>query len=93
MTMSTHVMGIKPADETYKRMLAAYEACTAAVVPVPAEVQKFFDFEKPEPTGVSVNLDKDGAVRKWEGEAASGFEVDLGQLDPTIRVLRFYNAW
>lgn len=93
MGMSTHVLGIKPPDETWQKMKAVYDACAAAKIPAPQEVLRFFDHQKPDSAGVTVSLEQHAAVTRWRDDSRQGFEVDLSKLDPAIRVLRFYNAW
>jgi hypothetical protein len=96
MGMSTYVLGIRPADDTYRKMLAVWEACQSAKVKPPKEVADFFANIDPDPAGVVVGLAQSSAVTKWQGEkneAAEGFEVDLRKLDPTIKILRFVNSW
>jgi hypothetical protein len=93
MGMSTHVIGIKPADAKYKDMLAAWEGCKRANVPTPREVQEFFAWGEPEEKGVSVDLEKAPGVTEWKDDMREGFEVDLTKLDPNIKLLRFYNSW
>lgn len=48
MTMSTHVLGIAEPDEKWGKMKAAYDACLAADVPVPPEIEDYFDGEPEE---------------------------------------------
>lgn len=97
MGMSTHVVGIRPADGTFAKMANVWNACKAAGVPVPKAVTDFFDGEGPEPGGVRVDVTHDGrgAVSVWKDaeDAREGYEVDLTKLDPTVKVLRFYNSW
>lgn len=99
MGMSTHVVGIVPADEKYKAMLDVYRACEKAGIPIPEEVEAFFEGKKPDLKGILINLTgpvphyAPNGVTKWEGDGDSGFEVDLDALDPKIRRLRFYNSW
>lgn len=91
--MSTHVAGVRPPDERWQRMKAAYEACRAAGLTVPPEVTEFFDWDEPDPAGVVVNLDQHTSVREWSDDTRAGYEVVLGQLPPEVTVLRFYNSW
>jgi hypothetical protein len=97
MSMSTHVVGFKPADEKYAKMFAALEACRSAGVTPPPEVTEFFggDPEEADPHGVTVSLEggKSAGITRWKGNAAEGFEIDLRILDPSIKILRFYNSW
>ena len=98
MGMSTHIIGFKPLDEKFHKMLAAYRACKEAGVPVPKTVSDFFKDEPPDEAGVSVHLGSEHGrcapgVRVWQGDSGGGFEVDLRQLDPDVKILRFYNSW
>lgn len=92
MGMSTHVVGIIPPDDVWKKMKAAYDSCVAAGVSIPGEVDQFFNGETPDPAGVVVEL---GApcVEKWSDDSRSGFEVDVTKLPPHVRIVRFYNSW
>ena len=97
MGMSTNIIAIKPPDETYQKMLAAYQACVDAGIGIPKEVGRFFNYENPEPSGVVIRLDYPAlhaCVREWtNNDSASGFEVDLALLPEGVKVLRFYNSW
>lgn len=96
MGMSTHVDGFKAPDDTFQRMKAVWDACTAADVEIPDEVAVYFEGEQPDPAGVVVpeeSLRDDGAVRPWEDTAASGFEVVVAAIPKDVTTIRFYNAW
>lgn len=91
MGMSTHVVGIVPPDADYKRMAAVYKACVAADVPVPDEVEAFFEGEPPDPAGMVIDLDQ--AAKEWEDDGRSGYEVDLDKVPKHVKSIRFYNSW
>ena len=96
MSMSTHVVGIKPPDAKFQKMYDAWKACEDAGVEIPAAVDKFFNGENPDPAGVIVDLDetkKGSGVTEYHDEASQGFEVDLTKIDKNIKILRFYNSW
>lgn len=96
MSMSTHVVGFRPPDEKFRKMRAAWNACKAAKVDVPADVWKFFDETAPDEAGVRINLrDKKyaDAVYEYHEEDGSGFEIDLEKLPKDIRVIRVVNSW
>lgn len=99
MSMSTYLVGFKPADEKFRKMRDAYKACSDAGVAPPREVIEFFGGspEESDDAGVRVALASDYGtphlgVTKWKAEMSQGFEVDLRTLDPSIKVLRFYNS-
>lgn len=92
MSMSTHVVGIRPPDDTWKRMKAVWDACVAADVPVPDEVLDFFAGETPDPAGVVVPLRS--FARAWNDDGTKeGLEIDVDKLPSNIRTIRFYNSW
>lgn len=96
MSMSTHVIGIKPPNEKWKAMKKIFDACSQASVAIPQEVQDFFEGISPDPAGVVVQedfLESIGAVTEYEGEEESGLEVHLDKLPKDIKVLRFTNSW
>ena len=96
MGMSTHVTGFKPPDATWRKMKDIYDACKAGGVKVPAEVERFFDGERPDDSGVKVDLEAAGCVRPFHGNSQEGFEVDVMKMQamhPDIKTVRFYNAW
>ncbi len=95
MSMSTHVIGFRPPDETWQRMKAVYDACMSAGVPVPSEVMSFFDGDRPDPAGVEVRLEGTDAVREFvDGDRSEqGFEVLVDRLPRGLNVIRFYTSW
>jgi len=101
MSLSYFVQGIRPKDELYDRMRAALLACEAVGAPVPDCVTNYFMGQgvdtdpPPDPAGVVVYVGSacggpiwgDG-VSRYESEHYSGLEIDLRELDPTIKILR-----
>lgn len=67
MSMSMNCFAVKPADEDYKRKAAAYHACRAAKVPIPKELDEFFNGEEPDPTGVTQRIGNDFFTRPATG--------------------------
>lgn len=94
MSMSTHIVGIKPADEKWKQMKTIYDACEKAGIEIPDEVYYFFNEESPDPSGVKVYRDVlGGAVQKYSGDAESGYEVHIDRLPKDVKIIRFTNSW
>ena len=89
MSMSTHVIGFKPPDEKWQKMKAAWDACKAAEIEPPDEVQRFFEYTEPDPNGVEVKL----PLADWSRDGAKGVEVYLDQVSKDVKVIRFYNSW
>lgn len=95
MGMSTHVVGIRPPDDDFKKHKAVYDACEAAGVSVPKETHDFFNLDEvnePDEAGVIVNLPK-GAESEYDSDMRQGIEVDLEKLPAGVKRLRFYNSW
>ena len=95
MGMSTHVQGFRPPDETWQKMRAIYDACDAAGIDLPWEVEDFFGGEAPDEAGVEVDLIRGSspAVREWSDEYRKGYEVDVRLLPDRVHIVRFYNSW
>ena len=92
MSMSTHVVGIRPLNERWNQMKAIWDACTTARVPFPKEVTDFFGDTVPDPAGVVVKLPS-GCLIPYHQTASEGFEVDLTSLPKDVTRLRFTNSW
>ena len=91
MSMSTHVVGFRPPDETWQKMKAAWDACCLAGVNPPTPVASFFGPSGPDPSGVDVDIRT--AVKSYSDDNREGFEVDLTKLPPGLTALRFWNSW
>lgn len=95
MGMSSHVVGFRQPDDKYLSMKAVYDACRAADVDLPNEVECYFDNNSPDGYGSEVELVRtSGAVRLYnDGSSRSGFDVELGKLPEGVTHIRFYNSW
>jgi hypothetical protein len=93
MSMSTHVVGFKPPDDKWKKMKAIYDACKAAQVNPPEEVEDFFSNGSPDDRGVEVSIEKLPCTKKYNSDSEDGFEIDIKKLPPDVTVIRFYNSW
>jgi hypothetical protein len=89
MSMSTHVVGIKPADEKYKKMEQVYNLCQEMKVPVPSEVYDFFDGESPNGLGVEVNI----SVIKGNIDCGYSYDIDVTTIPKDVKFIRFINSW
>lgn len=88
MSITHYVVGVIPADEDFHKMYQVYEACQRAKVPVPDEVLKFFNWEKPDLAGMIVDLDRSPAVKRWRDDYRQGYEIELDQLPPQVKFIR-----
>ena len=95
MGMSTFVIGIKPPDDHWRRMKAAWDACKQAGIEPPDSVVRFFGGEEPDEKGVVVYLSLSAhlSLRQWKSDPAEGYEVDLTKLPNDVTTHRFYNSW
>lgn len=94
MSMSTHVYGIAPPDDTWKKMKKVVEACEAAGIEYPPEVSEFFNGERPDEKGVIMDIEQSGAATEWNDEdMCQGYEIDITKLDPKIKIIRVVNCW
>lgn len=93
MSMSTHVIGIRPATAEYKKKVAAYEACQAAGVAIPRELEEYFNGESPNPDGMEVEIEDTDAVDEYNDDSQQGFDVNIKELPKGVTIIRFYNAY
>lgn len=93
MGMSTHVIGIGKPDEKHKRMFEVYEACQAAGISVPDEVNEYFDWDSPNESGRKIELRRGDAVTEYRAEMRDGYEVEIAKLPKDITHIRFYNSY
>ncbi len=96
MSMSTHVIAFKPADEKWHAMKAVWDACKKAKIPVPPEVEDYFDHTEPDPQGVRVDSDVLATyrcVKEYRGEMEEGLEVDITNLPADVKIIRFVNSY
>ena len=92
MSMSTHIVGFRPADEQWDKMKQVWDSCEAAGINPPSEVMAFFEYENPgDKPGKEVSLGS--AVNEWNDEYRQGYQVDLLIIPVGVRYLRFYNVW
>ncbi len=93
MGMSTNVVGFKPPDKKWRDMKAVYDACHAAGVEAPDEVDEFFDGNPPDDSGVEVDLEDNECCSEYNEDSQSGFEIDVSKLPKDVTIIRFFNGW
>ncbi len=79
------VVGIKPADEEYKKKAAAWNACSDAGVPIPKEISEFFDYEEPLKEGMTTEVQSS----EYSAEMTEGLVVDLSTVPKGVKLIRF----
>jgi hypothetical protein len=94
MSMSTHVIGFRPADEKWKKMKAVWDTCKQAGIEPPDEVDDFFGGSPPDDAGVEVDLEDYECCSNWNDNISrEGFEINLDKLPKGIKIIRFYNSY
>lgn len=96
LSTSTRVYGIVPPDGRWQQMKAVWDACQAADVSLPLDVETFFNGEEPDEAGVLINLGNHEALRVWSPGGDSmqeGVEIELAALPPGVTIVRFVNSY
>lgn len=93
MSMSMRIYGYRQPDDKWKKMYRAHEACKAAGVRVPAEVEEFFREGVPETEEIEVDLSKSPGVEEYSADMQEGWEVELEDLPKNIKKIRFVNSY
>lgn len=89
MGMSTHIVGLVPPDEHWKKMKQVWDSCKSVGIEVPKPVQEFFNWEAPDERGVEVEI----PLIEWSEETMQGYELELDKIPANVKVIRFYNSW
>lgn len=93
MGMSTHIQGIGKPDAKHKKMFDAYEACKAAGIDVPDEVNEYFDWDTPNEMGRTIELRRGDSVTEYKAEMRDGYDVEIAKLPKDITHIRFFNSY
>lgn len=91
MSMSTHIEGIIPPDDKFKKMMEIFNLCSQQGIDPPEEVWKFFNNEDPDPHGTVIRLED--VAEEWGNESASGLQILLEDIPKHVKIIRFYNSW
>lgn len=89
MSLTFAVSGYIPADDNWNKMKAVWDTCTKANIPVPTEVDEFFDYKDPNDLpGLEVDIEE--AIEVTAVKFANIWEVDLRKLPrKDIQFIRF----
>lgn len=90
---SRYVVGFRPPGAKWSKMRAAYDACVAADLDIPKEVDAFFNGEAPDASGVKVDLTEHTCCAEYNDDMIDGFEIDLKKLPKDITIIRFYTSY
>lgn len=91
MSQSSYAIGFKPADEQWKNMKAAWDACEKAGIPVPLQVLNFFSGENPgDKLGMEISL----KPVKSSADARDFYDLEVADLVKMgIKTVRFVNSF
>jgi hypothetical protein len=90
MSMSTHVIGFVPPDDTFKKMKNIWDTCTEMNISPPNEVGDFFNDCPPDDRGVEIEI----PYSNWnDNDMCSGVEIELVAIPKDVKFVRFYNSW
>lgn len=89
MGASFYVTGCREKGADYDRMKAIYENCQELGIPVPKEVNKYFNWDEPSEDGPEIDLEDAGYAEEYSEDGEHGFIVDLSSLPDDIRKVKF----
>ena len=92
MGMSTHIIAIGEPGDKHSKMFAAYEACSAAGLDVPKEVNEYFNWDSPNEKGLEIDIEEHGCCTEFSEDSRHVFEIDLKSLPEGITHIRFFNS-
>ena len=100
MGMSMSVTAFKPANDKWRKMKAIWDSCEEAGIPIPREVEKYFNDEDPDEAGVKIGDWGRGETElhpPWltqcDAEMQQGFEIDTSKLPKDVSIVRFVCSW
>ena len=93
MSTSNHIIGFIPQDAGFKKMKKIYDLCKEGNIEVPEEVQKFFNYETPDDSGVWIDLEGKDFVKDFYDDMESGWEIDVTRIPKIIKTIRFYISY
>ena len=88
---SLAVVGFRPPDAEHETMRQAWLALVDAGLPVPTQLDEYFDYQHPEETGTEIDLEEWGEGECFT-EIKAGFEIDVTKLPPGIKIIRVYDS-
>lgn len=91
MGMCTYVIGFKPRDEKFNQMQAIFMHCRSLGISIPKEVDSYFEGYEPDENGVRVDNIKH---KEWcDSNSSQGIEINLDDLPPDVKIIRFVNSY
>lgn len=89
--MDVYAVGVKAPTEEYKKKVEAYRACEAAGLEIPAELEKYFNYDEPPEDGMEVDIDEavSGNVMYDDGVMT----IDLAKLPPDLTHIKVVGSY
>ena len=85
-----YVQGFKAPDDKWFKMKQVWDSCRQAGIDPPEEVQRYFEWEKPDPTGVLVELQQTECCQEWsDHDVCEGYQIDISKLPAGVTHIRF----
>jgi len=91
MSRTRFIEGIVPPDDDWRYMKAIVDACDKAGIGWPERVNDFFEGEKPDPAGMTIDLKE--YCREWGDMDRDGFEIDVVDIPEKVNTIRVYETW
>ena len=93
MSVSVNLVGFRPADKKWAQMKAVWDACEAAGIEAPSEVDEFFNYDPPNDAGVEVELEEHECCSQYRESGIDGFDIDVSKLPDDVTLVRFFISW
>lgn len=101
MSMTLNIEGVKVRDSKWENMKKIWDACSATNIPIPKEVNDYFNGETPDEKGVKVSLIPCVAIlknsyqiaTKYSDEYSEGYEINVKEIPADITIIRITNSW
>jgi hypothetical protein len=85
----SHVIGFVPPDDKWKQMKAVWDNCKALGIDPPTEVEGLFCGNEPSEHGMSIKIPHS----IWSDDRRDGIEVNMKDIPPHVKVLRFIQTY
>ena len=97
MSISTEVIGLTdPEDPTYKKMLAlkrAFDAAGGDPGKYPKVLVDYYAARGADPCDEESALEVQLPLRDWSTEMREGYELDVADIPPGLKTIRFFNSY
>ena len=88
-----HIEATGEPGDKHQKMYEVWLSCRAADIDVPNEVDKYFQWDTPNPNGLKVDIEEHECCTEINEDSCMGFDVDLRKLPEGITHIRFYNSY